>query len=173
MIRQIKKTDKEQIRAIAVSVGSFYKNEIECCLEMADEAINPAAAEEETEEEADRAEAQSSYRSTTFACYEEGGKVVGFISYGPDEMTKGTWEVYWLAVHKRQQGKGIGRELMQHAEKEALKAKARQLVLETSSLQNYDHVRRFYEKLGYVTVATVPDYFAIGDHKVVYVKRLD
>lgn len=154
MIRDVRKTDKKAIEAIARSVGNFRDNEIACCLDMVDEALDPT------------------YLPSTFVCYDEEGKVLGFISYGEDEMTDGTWEVYWLATHKSHQGKGIGKALMLHAEQEARKAKARQLVLETSSMQNYDHVRRFYEKLGYAKVATVADYFAVGDHKEVYVKRL-
>ncbi len=154
MIRLVKKTDIPAIKEIATSTGNFRENEIECCVDMVNEALEP------------------SYIPSTFACYAEGTNVLGFISYGEDEMTEGTWEVYWLSTHKDHQGKGIGKELMLHAEKDARQAKARQIVLETSSMQNYDHVRRFYEKLGYAKVATVPDYFAEGDHKDVYVKRL-
>jgi ribosomal protein S18 acetylase RimI-like enzyme len=153
-IRKVTRDDKDAITAVARSTESFRENEIECCLDMVDDAIDPG------------------YLPNIFMCYEEDGEVVGFVSYGEDEMTQGTWEVYWVATRKDRQGKGIGKALMEHAETEARRAGARQLVLETSSQDSYAHIRRFYEKLGYAKVATVPDYFASGDHKEIYVKRL-
>src|SRR3989338_5123094 len=131
MIRPIKKTDIPMIKTIVRSVENLRENEIECCLDMVKEALHP------------------SYAPTTVMCYEENKDVLGFVSYSEDEMTKGTWEIYWVAVHKDHQGKGIGKKLMLYAEQDARKANARQLVLETSSLENYDHVRLFYNKLGY------------------------
>ncbi len=154
MIRLLRKTDKEHIRDIAISTENFNDDEITCCLAMVDDALDPH------------------YLPANFACYEEDGSVIGFICYGLDEMTKGTWEIYWVAVHKTHQRKGVGEALMRYAEEEARKQRARQLVLETSSKQNYAHVRRFYEKLGYQKIAVIPDYFSIGDDQEIYVKRL-
>lgn len=154
MIRPLQKTDKGPIRDIAISTGNFNDDEVACCLAMVDDALDPH------------------YLPANFACYDEDGAVIGFIGYGLDEMTDGTWEIYWVAVRKTSQRKGVGKELMLHAEKEAKKAMARQLVLETSSKQNYAHVRRFYKQLGYRKIAVIPDYFAPGDDKEVYVKRV-
>ena len=48
---------------------------------------------------------------------------------------------------------------------------ARILVVETSSRGEYASTRRFYEMRGYQSAARVADFYAPGDHRVIYTKR--
>jgi len=107
-------------------------------------------------------------------CYGEfeGDRPLGYVYYAPVPMTEGTWCVYWIAVAKDQQGKGLGTRLINFVEKEARDHNGRLLLLETSSLTRYDSTREFYKKRGYSVASHIPDYYADGDGLVVFCKRL-
>jgi ribosomal protein S18 acetylase RimI-like enzyme len=102
---------------------------------------------------------------------EEGGKVAGYVCYGPAPITEGTWDIYWIAVDRNIQGKGIGRELMAAAEKEIIQAAGRLILVETSSKAGYEKTNLFYQRLGYQEVCRITDFYMIGDDKIVYEKR--
>src|SRR5262245_22478510 len=44
------------------------------------------------------------HRSVT---YHQDGRVVGFAYYAPASMTEGTWYLYWIAVRKDLQARGV------------------------------------------------------------------
>jgi hypothetical protein len=48
----------------------------------------------------------------------------------------------------------------------------RMIVIETASKPAYDRTRAFYLKYGCTEVARVPDFYAVGDDKVVYTLTL-
>ncbi len=96
---------------------------------------------------------------------------LGFAYFAPAAMTDRTWYLYWIAVSKETQAKGIGSQLLQFVEKEIGRQKGRQLLIETSSLPHYELTRRFYLKQDYEQAAVVPDYYAEGDHMIVFRKR--
>lgn len=101
------------------------------------------------------------------------GSVAGYICYGPTPVTEGTWDVYWQAVAREQQGKGIGGTLMASALKDIREAGGRLAVIETSGIPSYEKTRRYYAGLGYETVARIPDFYAPGDDQLILVKRLE
>lgn len=109
------------------------------------------------------------HRSVT---YEDGGVILGFAYFAPAAMTDRTWYLYWIAVSKQTQAKGIGGTLLRFVEDDIRQREGRQLLIETSSLPHYELTRRFYLKHQYEEAAVVPDYYAEGDHMVVYRKRL-
>ncbi|HWB10416.1 MAG TPA: GNAT family N-acetyltransferase [Pirellulales bacterium] len=109
------------------------------------------------------------HRSVT---YEDGGEVLGFAYYAPAAMTDHTWYLYWIAVTKRTQARGIGGKLLKFAEDDIRQRQGRILLIETSSTPHYELTRRFYLKQEYEQVAIVPDYYADGDSMVVFRKRL-
>jgi len=98
--------------------------------------------------------------------------VTGYICYGPTPMTEGTWDIYWEAVAREKQGRGIGSALTESAEKEIVKAKGRLAIIETSSTPTYEKTRHFHISHGYEIVARVPDFYAPGDDKLILQKRL-
>ena len=103
---------------------------------------------------------------------ERHGRVVGYAYYAPAAMTDRTWYLYWIAVTKDTQARGIGTYLLRHAEDEIHKARGRVLFIETSSLPHYAPTRRFYEKHGYEVTGVLRDYYSDGDDMVVFRKRL-
>jgi D-alanine-D-alanine ligase len=103
---------------------------------------------------------------------ETGGRVVGWVCFGPTPCTDGTYDVYWLAVDPDVQRRGLGRRLMARAEAELAARRGRLAVVETAGRSAYESTRRFYERVGYRVAARIEDFYAPGDAKIVYVKRL-
>jgi ribosomal protein S18 acetylase RimI-like enzyme len=99
-------------------------------------------------------------------------RVAGYVCYGPAPLTKGTWDLYWVAVSLEKQGGGIGRALMAFAEDEIRKAKGRHIIIETSTKPEYKKTRRFYLSQGIEIVGRIPDFYAPGDDKLILRKRL-
>lgn len=91
----------------------------------------------------------------------------------PERMTEGTWNLYLIAVHKSQQGGGIGASMMRHVEDLLRGRGVRVLIVETSGLPEFALTRKFYDKIGYHREAVIRDFYQEGDDKVVFWKRLD
>jgi ribosomal protein S18 acetylase RimI-like enzyme len=98
--------------------------------------------------------------------------VRGYICYGPTPLTEGTWDIYWEAVAREKQGRGIGSALTESAEKEIVRAKGRLVIIETSSTPAYEKTRHFHISHGYQIIACIPDFYAPGDDKLILQKRL-
>ncbi len=110
------------------------------------------------------------HHSVTF---EEAGQVLGFAYYAPAAMTDRTWYLYWIAVTRHTQARGIGGKLLKHVEEHIRQIGGRLLLIETSSLPHYDLTRKFYVKHRYAHAATIADFYADGDNLVVFSKRLN
>lgn len=98
--------------------------------------------------------------------------VVGYICCGPTPLTTGTWDVYWMAVARPEQGQGIGQALLSSAEAKIKETQARLVLIETSSKPNYEKTRRFYQSQGYEIISHIPDFYEPGDDKLTFQKRL-
>ena len=103
----------------------------------------------------------------------EGERPVGFVYFAEVPMTEGTWSLYWIAVAKDQQGRGLGRRLLEFVENEVRDASGRLLLIDTSSIDKYEPTREFYRKRGYAIASHIPDYYADGDGLVVFCKRIE
>lgn len=97
---------------------------------------------------------------------------VGVVYFAPNEMTDRTWDLLWIAVSPNRQGRGIGGELIRFAEAHIRAAGGRLLIVDTSSLPRFEATHAFYGGHGYAEVARIPDYYADGDGKVVFAKRI-
>ena len=97
---------------------------------------------------------------------------MGYSCYGPVPLTLNSYDLYWIAVRRESQGRGIGKILLDRSEAAIGALGGRKVYIETSSRRKYRDTRRFYEHLGYRSEATLRAYYAPGDHKVIYVKSL-
>jgi ribosomal protein S18 acetylase RimI-like enzyme len=75
-------------------------------------------------------------------------------------------------VHRTWQGCGVGRQLLAEVERRVAERGGRQIYIETSGRDQYLPTRRFYENHGYQVAAVLPDFYTVGDPKVIFVKRL-
>lgn len=105
-------------------------------------------------------------------CYEEEGIPIGFGYCAPEKLTEGTYNLYAIAFLVEQQGGGRGTQMMRYIEHVLKEKNARVLIVETSSLEEYKLTRAFYEKCGYDQEAVIREFYAEGEDKVVYYKKL-
>lgn len=92
--------------------------------------------------------------------------------YDPERMTDGTWNLYLIAVHAGYQGQGIGAALMAYVEQTLVAAGQRILLVETSDAPDFERTRNFYRKIGYIEEARIREFYAEGEGKVVFWKKL-
>lgn len=148
-------SDLNAIEEIIRSSGFFSAQEIEIACELARDRLDQGE--------------QSSYQ---FLFLEDQGKVVGYTCYGLIPATAGSYDLYWIAVAQHMRGRGLGRILMQKTEERIMEQSGRAVYVETSSRAQYIPTQRFYEQCNYAPEATLNDFYAIGDSKIIYSKIL-
>ena len=109
---------------------------------------------------------------TALGAFTRSGELLGYVCYGATPCTIGTWDLYWIAVSPGTQGRGVGSRLLQEVERRLALQDARLVIIETSSLPHYAPTRTFYERRGYQVVARVPDFYAQGDDRLIFAKRI-
>ena len=155
-IRALQKHDREAIRRILLATGVFTSEEVDVALELVDAALG------------DPGQRDYELRVGVTASNE----VAGFYCVGPTPLTAGTYDLYWIAVDPALHDRGIGAQLLNHAEALVKAQRGRLIVAETSSQPKYEHTRNFYVKNAYTEVARIREYYKVGDDLVVYGKYL-
>ena len=151
MLRSATTTDRAAIRAILHTIELFPP-------EMLEEMMTDYLHNPDTEQ--------------YWFVYEAQDSVLGFCYAAPEQLTDRTYNLLAIGVSADQQGKGIGSQLMRHAETELAAAAKRLLLVDTSGTADFAPVRKFYAGLGYVQESVIRDYWGEGDDKVVFWKRL-
>ncbi len=100
-----------------------------------------------------------------------GPQAIAYVA--PERMTDGTWNLLLIAVSTSQRGNGIGGALLRHIEQTLHGAGNRVLLVETSGVPAFERTRSFYRANGYREEATIHDFYADGDDKVVFWKALN
>lgn len=116
--------------------------------------------------------AHESEEGYTIKIAESNGVILGFISYGKAELSEKFYDLDWIAVSQNERGKGIGRKLIEEMESDLKKRGVRTIIVETSSREEYNLTRYFYEKLGYKLISVIKDYYKDKDDKLIYRKDL-
>ena len=96
----------------------------------------------------------------------------GWVYFAPTEYADGVWDLWWIGVAADSQRQGIGDQLLKFVEQKVQSAGGRLLLIETSSLEAFDSVRQFYLKRGYAECGRVPDFYGVGEAKVIYFKSI-
>jgi len=155
MVRPMVRSDKEAVMDILRQTAMFTPEEVRVAAEVMDAALDGPDQED-----------------YSLAVWEEGGRVAGYVAYGPTPLTQGTYDLYWIAVSPDRQSSGLGRRLMAWVEDRLREAGGRLLLIETSSQPRYEPTRRFYLGLGYREAARIADFYSPGDDRVTYAKHL-
>ena len=161
----LQKGHRSRIREILDATAVFREDEVAVALELFDEtfAAGPARAPY------DPGDGVANYEF--IGSFSRDGKLVGYVCYGATPGTDRVYDLYWIAMHPEFQGEGGGSQLLDEVERRLRQRETRLLVVETSSRDDYSPTRHFYETRGYDIAARLVDYYAPGDHRVIYTKR--
>lgn len=125
--------------------------------EMLDDLIAPFFEEEDCQE---------------FWLVVEEGEVLGLAYCVPEPMTDGAWNLKAIGTRPDRHRQGVGRRLMASTEERLRHAGQRLLVVDTSSSPEQEVACRFYRGLGYEEEARIRDFWAPGEDKITFTKRL-
>jgi ribosomal protein S18 acetylase RimI-like enzyme len=103
---------------------------------------------------------------------ESDGSVFGFAYCEPERMTDGTYNLLAIAVDPDRQNRGIGQHLVASVEQATKVSGGRVLLVETSSLPEYERTRSFYDQLGFDREAVIREFYAKGEDKVIFLKQI-
>lgn len=154
-IAPLTRTHRPHIESILAATAVFSQDEISVALELFDDATQTRRSDYEF-----------------VGAFGSDDRLVGYACFGPTPSTDGTYDLYWIAVDPRCQGSGVGRALMDGVEGILQDRDARMVVVETSSRTDYEQTRTFYGRLGYGESARLRDFYAPGDDRLVFTKRL-
>src|SRR5262245_36986559 len=138
--------DVSAVRDIVAATGFFNAAEVAIAVELVEERLEMGPA--------------SGYY---FVFAEEAGRVLGYSCYGPIDGTEGSYDLFWIAIDTAQQGRGLGRLLMDETERLIRAMGGRRVYAETSGRAQYAPTREFYLRLGFNREAELADFYAPGD----------
>lgn len=150
----VRSKDRDDIRELLVSTGSFKPREIDVAIELIDDKLSKTNSE------------------YLFIFADMENTPVGYICYGQITMTESNYDIYWIAVRGDLRGEGIGTLLLKEAEKNINFLGGRHIYVETSSSKGYRLTGAFYRKHGYSQVARIPYFFSEDDDKLVFMKTI-
>ena len=142
-------------RLVASTGGVFHREERAIALELLEERLARGA--------------KSGY---WFELAERQGELLGYAAWGPVPLTRRSFDLYWIVVAPAAQGQRVGRSLLELVERAIAARGGGNLYIETSSKTDYARTRRFYREAGYRRVAQLRDFYAPGDHKLMFCKMI-
>lgn len=148
--------DVAAVRELVTDTGFFRPDEIAVAAELVEERL-----------------AKGTDSGYYFILADVDGRLAGYVCYGPTPCTIGSYDLYWIAVAGAMQGRGLGLRLAERTERAVVAMGGRRLYVETSGKELYRPTQAFYEKAGYRKAAVLPDFYDIGDDKIIYQKNLD
>jgi ribosomal protein S18 acetylase RimI-like enzyme len=151
----VRPEDRQAIGRLVCATGFFSAEEVDIAVELVEERLAKGDA--------------SGY---FFLFAEEGDRLLGYACFGPIPGSVHSFDLYWIAVDPREQGRGIGRMLMAAAERIMAGRGARLVYADTSSRPQYESTRAFYLACGYREEAFLTDFYAPQDGKVIFAKSL-
>lgn len=156
-IRKLQVDDRNTIKHLLDRTPQFAAEERNCAVELMDVSLS-------------NDESAGDYE--ILVAVDGDNKPCGFICFGDVPLTDGCYDLYWIVCDPGLQNNGIGTNLLNRLE-EILKTRgARKLFAETSSQEIYSSAHNFYKKRGFNLAARIPDFYKIGDDKLIYVKTL-
>ena len=147
--------DVATIRQLVASTDVFTAAETDIAVELAEERIARGIS--------------SGYE---FILAHRDERVVGYACYGPTPATDSAFDLYWIVVSADAQGGGIGRQLLAKSEDAIRAAGGTRIYVDTSSKDSYAPTRTFYRKTGFRKIAELPDFYRVGDNKIIYEKAV-
>lgn len=153
---QLQASDIELVTQVTRETGFFSDEEVDMARELA--TLNVT---------------QGEVRSEYYFLVEDGPNgISAYACYGPIPGTRTSFDLYWIVVSPTLQGQGVGRALVHAVEQRVAAAGGRRLYADTSSREQYAPTRAFYERAGFEHAAFLDDFYADGDGKVIFVRKI-
>ena len=153
--KNVRPSDRERVAEIITSTGFFSREEVDIAVELVHEQLEKGS--------------DSGY---LFLFAEQAGITVGYACFGPIPGTLASYDLYWIAVHADSQRQGFGKEILAQTETLIAGRKGTKVYVDTSSRQQYEPTRRFYQDCNYRPEAFLKDFYAPGDSKFIFVKDI-
>ena len=148
--------ERDQVRQIAADSQVFDRIELDTVDELLDGYFRDPQA--------------SGYN---FLSYRDGDRVLGFVAWGPRDLSEHGYELYWIATRPDARRRGVARVLMERVEAIVRARGGGWIVIETSDTPPYAAARGFYARCGYQRLAVLSDFYRAGDGLVIYARRLN
>jgi GNAT superfamily N-acetyltransferase len=162
---EVREDDRQRVHRLVASTGFFTPAEQDIAVELVDETL----------EEGEAAGYQFIFADAGAPDATDGWAGIslrGYACFGPIPSRPGSYDLYWIAVAPSEQRHGLGKQLIEEAERRAMLQGAGAMFIDTSGKPQYEPTRAFYERMGYSRHEVVCDFYAPGDDKVVYRKQL-
>ena len=153
MIRKIKLSDEVDIEKMLTRIPNFNEEEVKVAMELVNISVmNPN---------------QTDYH---IFVYEYDDKIAGYHCTGKRPLTDAVYDLYWIVADPESSGKGIGKNLLEHAEEFVRSNNGRWLLAETSSKESYKSTQNFYLRNKYSIISEIKDFYSAGDSLLVFGK---
>jgi len=150
--------DPVSVRRIAESSGFFSATEVEIAVELVQTRLFHGE--------------RSGYYFLFLDTEAPSAETVGYSCFGPISCTQASFDLYWIAVHNSCRRMGLGKLLLAESEAAIRRMGGGRVYVETSSRSQYRPTHIFYNRMGYREQALIPDFYALEDGKIIYVKEL-
>ncbi len=150
---------KEPIRRLLLETQAFRDDEVDVAMELVEDTLSKSAPL-----------APDDYHIYVAV---ENEAMLGYVCFGKTPMTLSTFDLYWIAVSPKAQGKGVGKKLFDFTCKRVAEMSGKLIVIETASQPKYLPAQKFYEKIGCALEARIKNFYSVGDDKLIYTKHLD
>ena len=151
----VRVSDRDAVRRVVADSGVFSKTEIGWAVEIVDDVL--------------RRGRDAGYHFL-FADGEDG--LDGYTCFGPIDGTDNRFDLYWIVVSPKAQGKGLGRRLLAETMTAARRFDAVHMFIDTSTRADYAAARALYEALGFAHMGTLVDFYSDGDGKALFGRKL-
>jgi ribosomal protein S18 acetylase RimI-like enzyme len=148
-------SDREAVRKIVADSGVFSRTEVGWAVEIVDDVLK-------------RGPGAGYY----FLFADGPSGLDGYTCFGPIDGTDNRFDLYWIVVSPKAQGKGLGRRLLDETMRAARKRDATHMFIDTSTRKDYAPARALYETLGFTHMGTLIDFYADGDGKALFGRKL-
>lgn len=152
---EVVEDDCRQVARLVERTKMFSADEVAIAVELVSERLSKGAA--------------SGY---SFFVLDDDCGWAGYSCYGMIPCSTVSYDLYWIVVDPARHRQGLGKLLIWLAEEAATAAGGRAMYIDTSGQDRYAPTRRFYEHCGYQVAATLPDFYALGDAKIIYRRQL-
>lgn len=150
--------DPVRIRDVASSTGFFDKNDININVALVQDVL--------------KGETHANQQDYKFIILEEAGETLGYACYGKIPTTDDSYEIYWLCIHDKFRGCGLGRVLLDKLTEVIQILGGRKIYIKTEGTSQYVPTRNFYKACGFEEEAVLKEYYGNGDDCCIYSKKL-